>query len=229
MSWFTKTFSSSIGKKVIMALTGLFLVIFLIGHVSGNMYLFKDDGGEAFNKYAAFMTSNGIVQILRWLTYFSIIFHVAYAVILTFNNKKARPVGYNQSHANDNSTWTSRNMMILGIIIFIFLAVHLRSFLYEMKFGEIPMVTYESTGEVKNLYAIVVEAFASPWYAGFYVFSMVFLALHLFHGFQSSFQTIGLKHPKYNGFIKQFGYAFGVIVCLLFAYMPIHMYLQTLG
>ncbi|MGK7397169.1 MAG: succinate dehydrogenase cytochrome b subunit [Candidatus Cyclobacteriaceae bacterium M3_2C_046] len=228
MSWFKETFTSTIGRKIIMAVTGLFLVIFLIGHVSGNMLLFNDDGGEAFNKYAAFMTTNGIVQIVRWLTYFSILFHVIYSIVVTINNKKARPVGYAKSNASSNSTWSSRNMGILGAVILVFLAIHLRTFLYEMKFGDVDMVTYDSTGEVQNLYALVVDAFESPWYTAFYVFSMLFLALHLFHGFQSSFQTVGFRHPKYNKFIRQFGYGFGIIVCLLFAYMPVHIYLNTL-
>ncbi len=229
MSWFSKTFNSSIGRKTVMALSGLFLIIFLIGHVAGNTLLFKDDGGEAFNRYAEFMTTNQLVQILRWLTAISIILHIIYSVMLTISNRKARGIGYAVSNANQNSTWTSRNMMVLGIVILAFLAVHLRSFLYEMKFGDVPLVQYEGTDEIKNLYAIVVDAFESPLYSAFYVFSMLFLALHLFHGFQSTSQTLGFRHPKYNTFIKRLGYAFGVIVCLLFAYMPVHIYLKTLS
>jgi succinate dehydrogenase / fumarate reductase cytochrome b subunit len=162
MSWFSKTFNSSIGKKTVMALSGLFLIIFLIGHASGNTLLFKDDGGEAFNRYAEFMTTNSLVQVLRWLTYFSILLHVIYSIVLTYNNRKARGTGYAVSHANQNSTWTSRNMMLLGLVILVFLAIHLRTFLYEMKFGSIPLVQYDGTDEIKNLYAIVVDAFRSP-------------------------------------------------------------------
>jgi len=229
MSWFSKTFNSSIGRKTVMALSGLFLVIFLIGHVSGNTLLFKDDGGEAFNRYAEFMTTNQLVQVLRYVTFFSIVIHIIYSIMLTISNRKARGVGYAVSNANQNSTWSSRNMMLLGAIILVFLAVHLRSFLYEMKFGEVPLVQYDGTDEIKNLYAIVVDAFANPLYSAFYVFCMLFLALHLFHGFQSTSQTLGFRHPKYNSFIKKLGYGLGVIVCLLFAYMPVHIYLKTLS
>ena len=228
MSWFTKTFSSTIGKKTVMALSGLFLVVFLIGHVSGNTLLFKDDGGEAFNRYAEFMTTNQLVQILRLLTAISIILHVVYSVVLTYNNKKARGIGYSVSNAKENSTWASRNMMLLGIVILAFLVLHLRSFLYEMKFGDVPLVSYEGTGDMKNLYSLVVTTFGDPLYTGWYVFAMLFLALHLFHGFQSTSQTLGFRHPKYNGLIKKAGYALGVVVCLLFAYMPVHIYLKTL-
>jgi succinate dehydrogenase / fumarate reductase cytochrome b subunit len=228
MSWFSQTFSSSLGKKLIMALTGLFLIIFLIGHVSGNMLLFKDDNGEAFNKYADFMTSNQLVQIVRYITWISIVVHVIYSFLLVRNNKQARPVGYKMAKPGDNSSWMSRNMFLLGILIFIFLAIHLRTFLYEMKFGDVPLVSYESTGEVKNLYALVVNAFETWWYSLFYVISMLFLALHLFHGFQSTSQTVGFRHPKYNDFIKKFGYAFGIIVCILFAIMPVYIYMKTI-
>lgn len=211
---------------MIMAFSGLFLILFLIGHVSGNLLLFADDNGEAYNKYAAFMTTNTAIQVVRYITWISIVVHVIYSVVLTYNNKQARPVGYLKSSASANSTWISRNMMPIGIIVFIFLAIHLRTFLYEMKFGTIPMVTYAGTAEIKDLFSIVKEAFRQEWYVAFYVGSMVFLALHLFHGFQSTSQTVGFRHPKYNDFIKKFGYAFGVVVCLLFAIMPVFLYLK---
>ncbi|MDH5368351.1 MAG: succinate dehydrogenase, partial [Cyclobacteriaceae bacterium] len=105
MSWFTSTLSSSIGKKLIMSFTGLFLILFLVGHVSGNTLLFKDDGGLAFNIYAKFMTSNPVVKLLSYLTYFSVIGHVVYSIMLTRKNKQARPIGYSVSTKDSQSAW----------------------------------------------------------------------------------------------------------------------------
>src|SRR5690606_13153505 len=228
MNWFTTTFSSSIGKKIIMSITGLFLVIFLIGHVAGNLLLFKDDGGQAFNEYAHFMSTNQFVFILRVLTFTSIIFHLIYSIVLTKNNNQARPVGYAVVKASPNTTWMSRNMGLLGLIILIFLIIHLRTFLYEMTFGEVPYVEYES-GVVKNLYLIVVDAFSKLWYTALYVIFMIALALHLAHGFHSSFQSVGVRHAKYTPLIKNAGIAFSIIVPGLFAAMPVYLFIQSLG
>lgn len=228
MNWFTTTFSSSLGKKLIMSLTGLFLIIFLIGHVTGNLLLFKEDGGQAFNEYAHFMSTNQLVFILRVVTFTSVIFHLVYSIILTKNNKEARPVGYAVRKSSPGTSWMSRNMGILGFLILVFLIIHLRTFLYEMQFGEVPYVTYES-GQVKDLHAIVVEAFSKLWYSALYVFFMIGLAFHLAHGFHSSFQTLGVRHAKYTPIIKKAGIAFAIIVPALFASMPIYIFIKSLG
>src|SRR5690554_4349698 len=228
MNWFTTTFSSSLGKKLIMSFTGLFLIIFLIGHAAGNLLLFKNDGGQAFNEYAHFMSTNQLIFIVRIITFVSIIFHIIYSIVLTKNNSQARPVGYAVVKASPNTSWMSRNMGLLGLIVLIFLIIHLRTFLYEMSFGEVPYVEYES-GVVKNLYAIVVDAFSKLWYTGLYVIFMVALALHLAHGFHSSFQTAGVRHKKYTPIIKKAGIAFSIIVPLLFAAMPIYLFIKSLG
>lgn len=125
MSWVKKTLSSTLGRRLIMALTGLFLILFLTGHVSGNMLLFKNDGGEAFNMYAKFMTTNPIVKLLSYITYISVIGHVIYSILLTRQNKSARPIGYAETKASTNSSSASRNMGILGTIILVFLAGHM--------------------------------------------------------------------------------------------------------
>ncbi|MDF9797542.1 succinate dehydrogenase / fumarate reductase cytochrome b subunit [Catalinimonas alkaloidigena] len=227
MSWFTKALSSTIGRKVIMSLTGLFLITFLIVHLSGNMLLFKSDGGEAFNLYADFMTTSPLIQIASYILYTGIILHVVYSLVLSVKNKNARPVGYKLANPNQNSSWRSRNMGILGTIVLIFLIIHLRSFWYEMHFGELPTKTYAG-GEVKDLYTIVQAAFSEWWYSLLYVLAMLGLAFHLSHGFWSAFQTLGLSHKKYTPFIKTVGLIFAIVVPLLFASMPVYFYLQSL-
>lgn len=226
MNWFTQTTSSTIGRKLLVALTGLFLILFLIGHVTGNMLLFQNDGGQSFNEYARFMTTNQVVQVLSIITYLTIILHVIYTAILTARNRRARPIGYAVSNAKDNSPWSSRNMGILGTLILIFLIIHLRTFWFEMHFGYLPTVNYEGVGEIKDLYTIVISAFSQLWYVILYVVSMGVLAFHLVHGFRSAFQTLGLNHKKYTPAIEKLAVAFAIIVPLLFALMPLYFYFQ---
>ena len=228
MSWLSQALSSSLGKKLLMALTGLFLIIFLIGHLLGNFLLFKEDGGQAFNEYAKFMTTTPAVMVLSILTYVSIIAHVIYSIILSIHNRKSRPVKYAVSGASANSIWTSRNMGVLGTFVLIFIVIHLKSFWYEMKFGSVPMVEYDS-GSMKDLYLIVNQAFAQPWYVLFYVLSMLILAFHLSHGFKSAFQTLGLSHVKYTPLITIVGKTFAVIVPLLFASIPVYIFFKVQG
>lgn len=227
MSWFTQTLSTTIGKKVIMSLTGLFLITFLIVHLSGNMLLFKDDGGEAFNLYAEFMTTNPIVRLLSIILYSGVILHIVYSLILAMHNKSARPVGYAKARPEENSSWKSRNMGILGTIILIFLLVHMRSFWYVMHYGPIPTKAYAGV-EVDDLYSVVVAAFSQWWYSGFYVLAMIGLGFHLAHGFWSAFHTLGLNHRKHMPMIKKLSLLFSIIVPLLFASMPIYFFIKSL-
>ncbi|SHO63415.1 succinate dehydrogenase cytochrome b subunit [Algoriphagus zhangzhouensis] len=226
MSWVTKTFSSTLGRKLIMALTGLFLILFLTGHVSGNMLLFKGDGGEAFNIYAKFMTTNPAVKILSYLTYISVIGHVIYSIMLTSKNKSARPIGYAESKASTNSTMASRNMGVLGTIILIFLVVHLQGFWYQMHWGDLPVVEYDGES-YKDLFSIVTFAFQNELIVAGYVIAMGFLAFHLSHGFASAFQTLGLNHVKYSPAIAAVGKIYAVVVPILFALMPLYIYFTS--
>ena len=226
MSWVTKTLNSTLGKKLIMALTGLFLILFLTGHVSGNLLLFKGDGGQAFNMYAKFMTTNPAVKLLSYLTYISVIGHLIYSIFLSRQNKAARPVNYSTSKGSTNSAWSSRNMGVLGTIILIFLVVHLQGFWAQMHWGQVPSVTYDGE-EYKDLFLIVNGAFKQLWLVALYVISMVFLGFHLSHGFASAFQTLGLNHKKYSPAIQTAGSIYCIFVPALFASMPIYIYFTS--
>ena len=228
MSWLTEALRSSLGRKLVMSLSGLFLILFLVGHVLGNLLLFLDDGGMAFNEYARFMTSTPAIQVLSIITYASIVIHVLYSIIISRLNRKARPVAYAVSSASANSLWSSRNMGLLGTIVLIFLVIHLKSFWYEMRFGQIPMVNYDGAGEFKDLYVIVAEAFTQWWYVLLYVVAMLGLAFHLSHGFTSAFQTLGLTHKKYTPLIEGIGLWFSIIVPALFALIPIVMFIKSI-
>ncbi|MDA0196006.1 MAG: succinate dehydrogenase cytochrome b subunit [Bacteroidetes bacterium] len=228
MSWLSQALSSSLGKKLLMALTGLFLIFFLTGHLLGNFLLFKEDGGQSFNEYAKFMTTTPAILLLSIVTYACIIFHVIYSIVITIHNRNSRPVRYAVTNPSANSLWTSRSMGVLGTIVLIFVVIHLKSFWYEMKFGSIPIVDY-SSGSMKDLYRIVNVAFTQLWYVAFYVFSMIILSFHLSHGFKSAFQTLGLSHVKYTPLIKIIGMAYAIIVPLLFASMPVYLYMKSHG
>jgi succinate dehydrogenase / fumarate reductase cytochrome b subunit len=220
MNWFTRNFSLSIGKKILMGSTGLFFVLFLIEHVTGNFLLFANDGGVAYNEYSHSLTHNHIIApiifLVEILLFSSFILHAIDGTVLYFQNRARRgSVDYIVKRRSQNSMWTSRNMMITGSVILLFLIIHLKTF----------FVPYRFTNSVPNLYNEVVRVFQSPLYVGFYVFSMVLLALHLQHGFSSAFQTLGMRHPKYFPFLKVFGLLLTIVICGGFAAQPLYFLL----
>ena len=223
MSWFSKTFSSSIGRKIIMSITGLFLCSFLVIHLVGNLQLFKHDNGAAFNVYSHFMGTNPIIRTIEWVLVAGFVFHIYEAIALSLRNRAARGQGYVVERANENSEWTSRNMGILGTVILIFLIVHLYNFFWRARFGELD----PDINNNDDLYTLVVSSFHQWWYVLLYVAAQVALGYHLWHGFRSGFQTLGLNHRKYTPVIKAVGYAFAVIVSAGFAAMPLYFFLFT--
>ncbi|MCS6822121.1 MAG: succinate dehydrogenase cytochrome b subunit [Microscillaceae bacterium] len=227
-NWFIQMISSTIGKKLIMALTGLFLITFLVVHLLGNLQLLKGDNGVTFNKYAHFMGHNPLIQTISVVNFTFILLHVVYAIILARLNTQARPQPYVYVQPQASSPWYARNMMLLGTIVLIFIVVHLQNFWFQMKFGYVAKVTYDNV-EYKDLYTMTKEAFANPVIVAFYVLAMVGLAYHLAHGFQSAFQTLGLRHVKYTPVIQFVGKVFCIVVPLLYAMIPIIMYIQSLS
>lgn len=262
---------SSLAKKYWMALTGLFLCLFLVGHLLGNLQLIFGDSLQ-FNEYAVFMTSNPAIKIMSYITYFSILFHAVDGILLAVQNQKARPVKYAKNKPETNTIWASRNMAVLGTLILVFIAIHMVNFWARMHFDKnMPLLTktievqpgmtqnfyvaqngdyipvdnpgfeirnrtevYNKQANVKvadlykDLHKITVEYFREPdyglYYTLFYVFSMIVLGFHLYHGFGSAFQSLGLNNPRYNMFIKNFGKAFSIIVPLLFAIIPLYIH-----
>lgn len=228
MSWLTKFLSSSIGQKVIMSLTGIFLMLFLVVHLLGNFQLLKDDGGEAFNTYAFFMTHNPLIKFISYSLYAFIVLHTVQGLRLWAANRGARGSDrYAVSHAR-GSERSARNMAWLGIVILIFLILHLWQFWLQMKLGALPPVEVAAYDHpVQNLYLPVAEAFQNLYYVMFYVISMVVVGFHLWHGFWSSFQTLGLAHSKYTPFIKGVGMVYSIGVPFGFALIPIVSYLSN--
>ncbi|NNE27336.1 MAG: succinate dehydrogenase cytochrome b subunit [Saprospiraceae bacterium] len=222
MTWLTKFLTSSIGKKLVMSLTGLFLILFLVVHLVGNLQLLKDDGGEAFNVYAYFMTHNPLIKTASYGLYFFILLHTVQGIILAITNRKAKGSKYAVS-TNSNGSWMSKNMALLGTLIFAFICIHMGDFWYKMKFtDQLALVKYDSFDvQVKDLYGRVVLAFEQTWIVVVYIIGMIVLALHLLHGFQSAFTTLGLRHKKYTPIINAIGIIYSILIPLGFAIIPI--------
>jgi succinate dehydrogenase / fumarate reductase, cytochrome b subunit len=272
---------SSIAKKYWMALTGLFLCLFLAGHLAGNLQLIFSDA-LTFNKYALFMTTNPAVKVLSYVTYISILFHAVDGFLLTYQNIKARPVGYAKTNPSANSSFSSRNMAVLGTLILVFIVTHMVNFWAKMHFDEkmpLQTITVEVQGQKQELYLTTIGGYqpvaqTAPSFeeaqkmnmqtyidnrteffntqakvkvgegykdlhkitvaffkdAKFgliatlgYVLAMAVLAFHLWHGFQSAFQSLGLNNSNWTPKIKFFGKAFSVVVPLLFAIIPLYI------
>ncbi|MBX3164935.1 MAG: succinate dehydrogenase cytochrome b subunit [Bacteroidetes bacterium] len=213
--------SSSIGKKFIMGITGLFLISFLVVHCFLNAFIFFNDGGLMFNIGAHFMATNWLIRAMEIVLFLGIILHIVQALVLTLENRKARPVAYHSTNGAANSKWYSRSMGLLGTLILMFLIIHLAHFWVVSRFTGIP--TEDANGH-EDLYAVMQVTFSQLWVVIVYVLAMISLAYHLMHGFQSAFQTFGLNHKKYTPLIKALGLWFSIIVPLIFALMPIAMY-----
>lgn len=275
---------SSLAKKYWMALTGLFLCLFLAGHLAGNLQLIFGTK-QQFNEYALFMTTNPAVKLLSYLTYISILFHAVDGILLTIQNKKARPVAYAKNAPSANSSFASRNMAVLGTLILVFIVTHMVNFWAKMHFDKnMPLMTKTITvpdGSTKDLYVgtvsgqffatdqvqtandtvktqfpkqlvikngtelynaqvdikvatlykdlhkITFDFFKDPKlglvYTIAYVLAMLVLGFHLWHGFSSAFQSLGINN-KFTPTIKFIGRAFAVIVPLLFAIIPLFIH-----
>jgi succinate dehydrogenase / fumarate reductase, cytochrome b subunit len=209
-----------------MALTGLFLMLFLIVHLLGNLQLLKDDGGEAFNAYAFLMTHNIFIKTISYSLYAFILWHAVQGLYLWVRNRKAATgtSRYAVNHTRSSEA-SSRNMAWFGIVILVFILLHMWQFWLKMKMGVLPPANVAGYDHpVADLYTPVKEAFSSIGYVLFYVISMVVIGFHLWHGFWSSFQTLGINHSKYNKIIRGVGYAYSIGVPFGFAVIPIWMY-----
>ena len=212
---------SSIGKKVVMGLTGLFLISFLVVHVSINACIYFNDSGETFNVAADFMAHNPVIRIVEIGLFGGLILHVIQALVLTLQNRKARPVAYAKIDGAANSKWYSRSMGVLGSLLLLFLIVHLANFWLPTKVAVFSHQEHNTFENMKEIFSV--------WYfVAIYLFGVGALCYHMLHGFQSAFQTLGLNHKNFTPTIKKIGFWFSIIVCLLFASMPIAMYLHII-
>ncbi|MFM7021417.1 MAG: succinate dehydrogenase cytochrome b subunit [Flavobacteriales bacterium] len=215
-------FTSSLAKKYVMALTGLFLISFLVVHATINALIFVNDGGETFNTAADFMAHNIIIRIMEVGLFFGLVLHMVQSLMLTIQNNKARPVKYAVPPSNASSKWYSRSMGILGSLLLIFLVVHLANFWVGTKQAVFAGEEHNTFNEMKKVFS---ESSMKEVFIVIYMMGIIALSYHLMHGFQSAFQSLGLNHKKYTPVIKAVGMGFSIIVPLLFALMPLSIYL----
>lgn len=212
---------STLSKKMLMCLTGLFLAFFLLIHFLGNLQLFlpQEQAHLQFNAYSHFLAGNILIKIISYVLYASIILHGFDGLVVTLKNRKSGAV-YESDHRGRASKWYSRNMGILGTLILIFLVIHFQNFWYVYKFGTPPL---DERGN-KDLYILVIAVFQQWWYVLIYVLSMVALCYHLVHGIYSAIRTLGLFHPKFVKWFKIVGIGYSVIISMGFAMMPIYIF-----
>lgn len=210
---------SSLTKKYIMGMTGIFLIIFLLVHCGLNALVFLGDQGQTFLHAAHFMGTNPLMRVLEIGLVLGFIVHIWDGLFLWYQNRKARPISYAKVDASKNSPWYSRSMGLLGTLILIFLIIHLGDFWIPNRGNQF------TTGEEIDLYAKMKAEFQNIGVVIVYVLACFSLFWHLLHGFKSAFQSLGFNHSKYNAVIKNIGIAFSIIVPVVFAIMPIAFYL----
>ncbi len=209
---------SSITKKVLMALAGLFLVTFLCVHLGINLMLLKNDGGRAFSEAAAFMGTNPVIKSAEIVLFAGFLLHIAFGLVVSFQNRSARPAAYARSNSSETSFF-SKYMFHTGIIVLIFLALHFCDF-YFIKIG---LVAPPPGIAGHDFYSRTLLLFSTPLYSLFYIVSFIFLGIHLNHAIQSAFQTLGWNHSKYTDAVKLIGSVYSVFIAIGFSIVPIYV------
>jgi succinate dehydrogenase / fumarate reductase cytochrome b subunit len=220
MNWLTRTLSSSLGRKYIVAVTGLAMIGFLLAHLSGNLLVFA--GPEAMNAYAKGLhTFPAALWTLRLGLIGAAVFHIYFALALNLENYRARPISYAMKRY-ERASWCSRNMVLTGLLILAYIFYHLAHFTFRLTDS-----TVASVGEY-DIYAMIIGSFSNPVIALTYTFAMVVTALHLCHGISSLFQTLGLNHIKYNKTVRALGLILGIGICGAFITIPLAVMLGLL-
>ncbi|MAV64643.1 MAG: succinate dehydrogenase [Candidatus Marinimicrobia bacterium] len=210
-------------NKYLASLSGLFLLLFLTGHLAGNLQLLISESAGAqkqFNEYANFMSTNPVVKVLSIITYVSIFLHVFVTIVLTIDSKMKRPIKYKKTKSPSSSPG-SKYMGVLGTIILAFVIIHLSNFWFKAKFtNEILKDPYGN----KDIYSLVISKFQHIEHVSIYVFSMLAIFFHTLHGFSSSFQSLGLVTSKTRKYFTLAGIIYSLVIPVMFAVIPVYIY-----
>lgn len=221
LTWLRQTLSSSLGKKYLVAISGLMLVGFLIVHLLGNLNLYVGGSGAAFNHYAHFLTANPALPLAEVALAALFVLHIAFAIRVTYQNRGARHSRYAVASSKGKKTLASSSMIFTGLIVLVFLLVHL----YDFRIGKetaTAAASYGRDAELFDLAAMVRHRLSDPVGAGIYLVGVVVLGIHLSHAIRSSFQTLGVNHPHLNTLIVRGGIGLAVLIALGFASFPIY-------
>ena len=223
----SKFLTASIGRKFIMSISGLFLIMFLAVHLSVNLLLIFDNSGELFNTAAHFMVTNPLIRIVEPLLGLGFLVHIIWSFFLEYQNWKARPVKYNQKNPAVASTWTSRNMLVLGALVLVFLIIHIINFYWVIRFtGGVQEITINGE-HMEDTYSLVAGLFKSNIiYDIIYVLGAILLGLHLSHGFWSAFHTLGLSNEHWMSRLQVIGKIYAIIIAVGFSIIPLYFLIK---
>ncbi len=225
----SKFFTASIGRKFLMGITGLFLMLFIIVHLTINLLLIFDDSGDLFNKGAHFMATNPAVKIMEPLLGIGFLIHIIWSFLISWENWKARPVKYNKQDLSNASSWASRNMLILGLLVLVFLVIHIVNFYWKIKVTGSPLLAETNIGGemVENTYNLVSSLFIGSWlYSLLYVLGGLLLGLHVMHGFWSSFQTLGLNNTLWMSRLQIAAKIYAILIAVGFSIIPLYFVIK---
>lgn len=221
----SKFLYASIGRKFLMSITGLFLMLFILVHLTVNLMLIVDDSGGLFNQGANFMATNPAVGIMEPVLAMGFMIHIIWSLFISYQNWRARPVKYLKQDQGKSSTWASRNMLILGALVAVFLVVHIMNFFWVIKFD--PHSVPRTTEGIEDTYSLVADLFKTNiLYDVFYIAGAILLGLHLTHGFWSAFQTIGLNNKNWMKRLQWVARFFAVIVATGFSVIPLYFMIK---
>jgi succinate dehydrogenase / fumarate reductase, cytochrome b subunit len=225
----SKFFTASIGRKFLMGITGLFLMLFIIVHLTINLLLIFDDTGDLFNKGAHFMATNPAVKVMEPLLGIGFLIHIIWSFLISWENWKARPVKYNKQNLSNSSSWASRNMLILGSLVLVFLVIHIINFYWKIKVTGSPLLAETNVGGemIENTYNLVSSLFIGSWlYSMLYVLGGLLLGLHVMHGFWSSFQTLGLNNTIWMSRLQLAAKIYAIIIAVGFSVIPLYFVIK---
>lgn len=225
----SKFLTASIGRKFLMSITGLFLMLFIVVHLTVNLLLIFDDSGDLFNVAANFMATNPAVKIMEPILGLGFMIHIIWSFIISWENYKARPVKYNKQDLSGASSWSSRNMLILGSLVLVFLVIHIYDFYLKIKITGsdlLPNVVINGE-EMHNTYLLVSTHFKeSLVFSLLYVLGGVLLGLHVVHGFWSSFQTLGFNNKIWLNRLQWVARIYAILVAVGFSVIPLYFVIK---
>lgn len=222
-------FTASIGRKFMMAASGLFLIFFLVVHLSINLLLIFDDSGDLYNIGAHFMATNPAIKIIEPILALGFLIHIAWSIMITWQNWRARPVKYAKQDLSNASSWPSRNMFVLGAMIFVFLVIHLYNFYWKIKFVGDPLLEHVMVrgDEMENTYLLISSLFKeNVVYCLIYIVGGILLGLHVLHGVWSAFQTIGLNSKVWTVRLQWVARVVAFLFGFGFAIIPIYFLIK---
>ena len=215
-------FTSSIGKKLLMSLAGIFLIIFLLVHMGINLLVIIYEDPMVYNKAAHFMTSNILIKIFEIILFGGFLLHIIYALILQVQNWIARPSRYNKANYS-NTSFFSKFMIHTATIILVFLVIHMMDFYIKAKFGHAAEIQ-EACVAYHDFASEIVDKFKVLPFVIFYIAAFVFLGFHLIHGFQSAFKTLGMDNRKYTPVIDVLALIYTIVVVAGYSIIPVIIY-----